>query len=504
MGRRHNRRDHYASLVFYLMNPILFPPDATAEDFSTHGLGNISDAASCIVKEQLNGEYTATMTLPADSIRYGDLRGNCLVLIKPNPTRRPQPFRVIKFSRPLRGMVKVYMQHWSYDLSGYPVAPFSASTAVDAVVALARNQMHKPCPFSFAVDLAASGRTMTVSAPTSTRQVMGDQNNQILRTFGGEWSFDRQSVQLTARRGADRGFSVRYGKNLVDLKQEEMCAEIYSAVIPFWVDTNGVLVQGTTINSPGTPPITRILPLDMSDWFRDPPTVSELDQAAQRWVELSNPWVPKVNIDAKLAVISAGMEPDRPASLDKLELGDTVRVSYERLGVETTARVIETNYDALAERFESVVIGTPVNSAADSVVDAKQEARAAADEARAARNAASAAGTSAEAAGASASAAGASAEDARIAAAAAYSAAALAQGTADQAQGTANQANSRINNLLDNLSSGTVAANYFVTNMLELKGNGAAIVFGYNNYRPKTVQLLDAEGQIYTLTCLAI
>ena len=56
------------------MTPILFPANTQAGGFTSHGLGNISDAASFLVTEQLNGAYTAAMTVPVDSIRYGDLR----------------------------------------------------------------------------------------------------------------------------------------------------------------------------------------------------------------------------------------------------------------------------------------------------------------------------------------------------------------------------------------------------------------------------------------------
>ena len=44
------------------MKPILFP--STATEFKTQGLGALSDAISCYVTEERNGEYSLRCNIP--------------------------------------------------------------------------------------------------------------------------------------------------------------------------------------------------------------------------------------------------------------------------------------------------------------------------------------------------------------------------------------------------------------------------------------------------------
>ena len=50
----------------------------------------------------------------------------------------------------------------------------------------------------------------------------------MLDVYGGEYEWDNTTVKLHSQRGTDRGVTIRYGKNLTDLTQEESCAEVYT------------------------------------------------------------------------------------------------------------------------------------------------------------------------------------------------------------------------------------------------------------------------------------
>jgi len=307
-------------------------------------------------------------------------------------------------------------------------------------------------------------RPMNVKAPTGTRQLMGEQSGQLLSVYGGEWRYVDTTAQLLQRRGADRGFSIRYGKNLVDLKQEELNSEVYSAVKPFWLGNDGQLVQGTVVNNPNGLDVVRVLALDLSGSFKgDAPSVSSLDTACQEWIEKNKPWVPRVSLDIKFAQIAEGSEYGRPAGLDDLRLGDTVEVVYERLGVSVRSRVIETVYDTLRERWQSVKIGDPKVTIADTVVETRQAAGA-------------------------------------------------AGGAARRAQDTADKAAFDLDEFLENLATGNTAANtltcqYLIitpeqhTGFVTIGGGGSP--FG-SNYGPSVKTVKGADGNDVTLHYLGL
>ncbi len=86
--------------------------------------------------------------------------------------------------------------------------------------------------------------------------------------YGGEYEGDNTTVKLHSQRGTDRGVTIRYGKNLTDLTQEESCAEVYTGVYPYWVDSDGNVTQITgnpVVNVPdGQYNFVRVLTLDVS------------------------------------------------------------------------------------------------------------------------------------------------------------------------------------------------------------------------------------------------
>ena len=118
--------------------------------------------------------------------------------------------------------------HISYDLSGIPVAPFAASGAQAALTGL-KEHVAANCEFTFWSDISTSG-DFSVSVPSSLRSRLGGVEGSILDVFGGEYEWDNYAVKLHGARGSDRGVSIRYGKNLTDLTQEENCASIYTGV----------------------------------------------------------------------------------------------------------------------------------------------------------------------------------------------------------------------------------------------------------------------------------
>lgn len=350
---------------------LLYPSTETA--FADNGLGALSDAISCTVTEARNGEYELQLEYPLNGIHYGDIANRCVVTAKPNPYDDPQPFRIYRITRPLGGRVTLYAQHISYDLSGATVSPFSAGSAQAAMAALKQNAVGAE-NFTFLTDIA-SGADLTVSVPTSVRSVLGGQAGSLLDVYGGEYEWDRYTVRLLSQRGQDSGVTIRYGKNLTSLEQDENIAGVATGVYPYWAGQDGELVTlpEKTVDAPGTYDYTYIIPLDLSGEFEEAPGVSQLRERAEKYVEDNRVGVPKVSITVAFQPLEQTEEYKEIALLERVNLCDTVTVEYPALGVSATAKCVRTVYDVLKGRYTSVELGDARTNLADTIVQQQQE-----------------------------------------------------------------------------------------------------------------------------------
>lgn len=354
-----------------MSNPILHPSTETA--FDTNGLGMLSDATACTIIEERNGMFELEVQYPVSGTHYADLALRALILAKPNPTDDPQPFRIYRITKPMSGTVTVYAQHISYDLAGIPTGPFTAANAPAAMAALGDNAS-VPCPFTFWTDKATAA-TMTVQAPASIRSLLGGVRGSILDTYGGEYAFDRYTVRLYASRGADRGVTIRYGKNLTSLEQDANCANVYTGVYPYWADSDGnnmVTLPEKIIQAPGTYDFTRILTLDLSSEWQERPTEEQLRARAERYITDNKVGVPKISLEVQFVPLEQSEEYKDLALLERVSLGDTVTVQFERLGVNATAKVVRTTYNVLLDRYDSIELGDARTNIADTIVQQQQ------------------------------------------------------------------------------------------------------------------------------------
>ena len=342
--------------------PRLYPPTAAAWD--TNGLGALSDCISCVVEETLNGPFELEMQYRLNGLHYADITLRSIVLAKPNPTARPQPFRVYKISRPINGVVTINAQHLSYDLSGIVIEPFNAPSLASAMEGMKTNAVTEN-PFEYETDKTVIS-DFVVSYPSSARSLVAGQRGSLLDTYGGELEFDRYQVKLWAHRGKDNGVTIRYGKNMTDVNQEEDGSGVYTGVYPYWYsDEEGSADLGSSyVPVEGEFDFTRILLLDLTEEFENKPTAEELTQKAQEYISNHDPGVPTIS-----TTVSWYQSKD---FVENVNLGDVVGVYFSRLGISAKAKIVKTRYNALQNRYESVDIGSVRSSIAGTIVSMDQ------------------------------------------------------------------------------------------------------------------------------------
>lgn len=352
------------------MKPILF--DKTATTFTTNGLGRL-DCHSCKVTEERNGIYELEMEIGVSALHADQIEMTSIIVVKASQNSGLQAFRVYRITKPLNGVFKVYAQHISYQLSMIPTMPFeitaSASACAQTLAALKSNAV-ETCPFIFTTDVTTVA-SYSQTTPSSIRSRLGGVQGSVLDQFGGEYEWDNYNVTLHEDRGVTTPtVTLRYGKNITDIEQEENIANTITGIVPFWSDNeNGTVVTlpEKVINSAyaSSFPYKRTVAHDFSDDFDEQPTEAQLRTKAQAYV--TSIGVPVVSIKLSFVNLADTEEYKDIAPLQSVNLCDVITVQFEKYNISTNAKIVKTVYDVLAERYDSLEIGSLRSSLATTI-----------------------------------------------------------------------------------------------------------------------------------------
>lgn len=349
------------------MIPVLYKANETK--FDSQGVGCLTDCITCYVHEKLNGVYELKFTYPITGVHFSDIKVGAIVDAIPSDGKAVQHFRIDTITKPIGGKVTVEATHISYQLSYVPVKPFDAVGVLEALNGLKENSLASN-PFSVWTNISNTATKYTQKEPASFRQRLGGVAGSILDCFGGEYEFDNYTVKLYAHRGTDRGVVIEYGKNLTDLEQEESIDKVITGIVPFWKASNGdkVVSIETPIESEYASkyPFKRTVVKDFSSNFEEEPTIEQLRAYTESYIKNNCVGVPQVSLDVSFVALE-DTEEYKSLSRERINLGDTVTVRFSELGVDAKAKVIEYKYDVLAERYDSLKIGSVRSSLASTI-----------------------------------------------------------------------------------------------------------------------------------------
>lgn len=349
------------------MIPVLY--GEKENEFLSNGIGKLTEAVSCEVTEERNGMFELVMQYPVSGARYPDLKMDALILAEPGDGRTRQAFRIYKISKPIGGIVTVSAEHISYQLSHIPVAPFSAGKVGEALTGL-KGYAVEECPFEFWTDKGTDA-DFSVSVPKSLRACLGGSEGSILDVYGGEYEFDNYTVKLYQERGEDAGVTLRYGKNITDLTQEENISSVVTGVYPYWTGGEDQYLElpEKMIHAEGAENYSfpRTIPLDCSSDFEEMPTEEQLRGKAASYIKQNGIGVPKVSIKISFTALWQTEEYKEIAPLERVRLCDTVRVEFAKLGISAKAKVIKTKYNVLLDRYDSIELGEARSNLATTI-----------------------------------------------------------------------------------------------------------------------------------------
>lgn len=355
------------------MIPILYANDET--DFTTNGIGRLSDCISCTVTEERNAVYEMDIEYPMTGIHYSDIENGSYIKAVPFFNGTPQIFFVYEISKPINGRVKIYCAHISYRLSLIPLAPFSATNAKDCFAKLKPNAM-EDCPFTFWTDRVLE-KAYYLRYPDSMRgKIQGDQWSILQNYKPAELEWDNFTVKMWTDRGRDNGVVLRYGKNITDLKQDESIRNTVTGICPYWYGTVGeeeelVMLPERIIYTQYVDnfPYKRTGVVDLTDQFEEKPTVEQLRSRAQRYINENDIGIPRVSIKLSFIDLAQTEEYKDILPLQEVNLCDIVTVQFDKLGVNAKAKITKTVWNVLLDRYDSVEIGEHHSNLATSFVE---------------------------------------------------------------------------------------------------------------------------------------
>ena len=348
------------------MIPIIYGADETS--FASMGIGRIIDTVSGSVKEKLNGMFELTLAVPEGAQDSDLLIGNNFIYAKPSDKSGGQPFRIYRVNPTAGGKTQIYARHRTYDLAGIPVLPFTATGVVNALQGLISHSAESN-PFSVWTDIVNTDSIYTQDIPKGFRQCLGGTEGSILQRFGGEYEWDVNTVKLHAHRGENTDIYIQYKKNLTAFSIDRNNDSAYTGCIAYW-KSEGRTVTGELqkVTDYEDFAVQKTFVLDCSSDFDSEPSTDQLNARANAYMEANAFGVPwKDTLKISFAPLWQTEEYKQYASLERIGLGDYVHVVYK--GYDLTMQVVETDYDFINERYNSITLGTKKASLSNKVAD---------------------------------------------------------------------------------------------------------------------------------------
>ncbi|MBQ9663899.1 MAG: phage tail protein [Oscillospiraceae bacterium] len=354
------------------MKPILY--ESAETEFVSNGIGRLADAITCTVLEERNGQYELEMEYPVKGIHFSDIQEDRIICARHDDTSDVQPFRIYKITKPMNGKVTVNARHISYQLSKVVVLPCTANNCAGALQEMKQHSQGDN-PFTMWTDKTLEGN-FKVNVPTSFRSQLGGITGSVLDVYGpGEYEWDKWTVKFHSQRGADTGVTIRYGKNLTDIKKTTDASELWTGIVPYWSGTNEadepivIMLDDPVIYSPAADSFTYklIIPVDFTSAFQEQPTKDQLRAKAEAYVRNNAESRIPESVDISFIALWQTAEYKNVAPLQRLRLCDTVSVYHTGLGIESTGKIVSVTYNVLLERYDKMTIGEARTHLSDSI-----------------------------------------------------------------------------------------------------------------------------------------
>lgn len=297
------------------------------------------------------------------------VQGN--IVVAPTP-QGEQAFRLANPEK-TKTKIKAKAYHVFFDSQNYLIADSyvvdkNCNDALDHLNSATDN----PSPFTTLSNI------LNINSYRCVRTSLYEAINVVLERWGGHLVRDNWTIKIMATIGQDNGVTVRYAKNLKDITCTENWDNVVTKLLP--VGKDGLTLDELYVYSQlqYTIPYTKTVSFDQSNILEEDykdeqgnldenayqqALINDLRDKAQTYVEENS--IPQVNYTLK-------------ANLEKItDIGDTIEVIDERLGVDIMTNLISYDYDCILDKYTELEFGnfTPkLSNLLTSISSATQQA----------------------------------------------------------------------------------------------------------------------------------
>lgn len=345
-------------------------------NFDNNGIANLKDMITCVISEELNGNYQLEAEYPLKS-ENSNLIENESVLKVDAGYDSMQLFR-IKRNVPNLQTIKISANHISYDLKDnnlLDVYPQKLSGAAALEWILSKTQYeHNFTSFSDITDIG----TARYINKNPIRALIGDDDNSFIKVWGGEIVRDNFTIKILKKRGNDLGYKLSKTKNITGLEFDIDDSNVITRVIP--KAYNDIELPEVYIDSPliDTYPHPIIQEKEYSNIKLNDENSSEndgydtleevyaaLSEAVSNDFNINDIDKPVISVKVNFIELSKTTEYQKFKNLETLNLGDYVTLNFEQYSVKL--RVIKTKYDAILGRYIELELGEAKATFFDSI-----------------------------------------------------------------------------------------------------------------------------------------
>ena len=307
------------------------------------------------VKNNDNGDYYLEMVC---GIEYNDYIASNSILVAPTP-QGEQAFRIRDITKQINKLT-VKAWHVFYDSENYVIQD---SYAVDKTCNEAMDYFNEntdnTSPFTMLSNITS------INSYRCVRKSLYECLQTIINRWGGHLKRDNWNISILSSIGQDNGITIRYGKNLTNLTAEYNWDNVVTKLLP--VGANGIMLDEVYIYSalqydlPYTKVVNFSQDINEEDFMDEEGNVdteayesalkADLQNQAQAYVDTY--CYPLINYTLK-------GQPEKVT-----DIGDTIEVIDERIGIDILTQVISYEYDAITEQYVALEFGNFTNTLND-------------------------------------------------------------------------------------------------------------------------------------------
>ena len=318
------------------------------------GINNISSNGNLPIIMNLHYNYRNAYS---NVVKYNDYLTSGHIIVANTP-QGEQAFRITNIEK-TRSKIKIKANHVFYDSVNYLIED---SYVVDKNCNDALDHLNSAT--SDLSPFTTISNVTNIASFRCVRKSLYEAIQVVLERWGGHLVRDNWTIGIYDSIGQDNGVTIRYAKNLKNITATYNWDDVVTKLMP--VGKDGILLNAIDPNvsvyvealNPYVVPFTKTISFSQDnieeDNYRDEDGNLDEDAYKQALVEdlyaqathyVEEHQVPSVNYSLS-------------ANVEKIsDIGDTIQVTDERLGIDLLTHVISYDYDCILEQYKQLEFG---------------------------------------------------------------------------------------------------------------------------------------------------